>query len=693
MARYGPRNHGNDGAMSPRSMQSGLTKYGIETSHSAYKIDKQPPPLSPLDKAKMQWKRHKSRIEAEAERPPASASSQREQELRAEPSRSRSVSPERMPMYGDRARGDTRSFGLVGEPIEPVKLRPVPKSQRLVRRSKSNSRASRSSQSSQSSRYSRSSSRYSRSSRYIDARDDTGGRSRDEAAANADERDSGCSNLIEDFAVRASQSFEDISKSFEEAEKKHREAIDALSAEVRKSMPSPRAAETTGTEKVTLAASFASDNGNQPTSSSTSSAAFPAMGSIFCGMDALQGFCTPLLAKPETSVAGNSKKEVQEDETDKNELSKPSTGDVMSCAGRCAVADVIASENTFSLDGLAALSSDDEDGAISQGDQLLILRETFSNLSSSLPEVGWKINVDTNNRRLVQQRANAIGQDLKTTSDGTYRVVILDDRKGSSNPPIKVAVVERDPALLSRCHFAGWDGKRSHFTVLTTAPKPNLDAGSRVLQKLKEVPGTLTFTNPLSPSSEYSKMPRWMQPEIASNYEGADAVLHLVIGPEPPVEAKDDTKGDEEAPDAVENDGDEEEMLKKIVSGWSALSFSDQEDDGDDDEEESYAPSTVGAVEVSACDTVYSAIFFTRFIVFTSPDRFVILFLLVFRTDCFEIFSDLRIGTRKRQEQPPRLNLILPSKWKASLRHLLVGVESRLLVHRHLVVLRLFIKG
>ena len=577
-------------------MQSGLTKYGIETSHSAYQIEKQPPPLSPLDKAKMQWKRHKSRIEAEAERSPAS--SQPVQELRAEPSRSRSVSPERMPMYGDRARGDTRSFGLVGEPIEPVKLRPVPKSERLVRRSKSSGRVSRSSRSSQ---YSRSSSRHSRSSRHIDSRDDAGGRSRDKAAANADERDSGCSNLIEDFAVRASQSFEDISKSFEEAEKKHRD--DALSAEVRKSMPSPRA-ETTGTEKVTLAASFASDNGNQPKPSSTSNAAFPAMGSLFCGMDALQGFCAPLLAKPETSTLETEKaeEEVQEDVAGKNELPKPSTGNLMSCAGRCAAADVIASENTFSLDGLAALSSEDEDGTNSQGN-LLILRETFSNLSSSLPEVGWKINVDTNNRRLVKQRTNAIGNELKATADGTYKVVILDDRKGSSNPPVKVAVVERDPALLSRCHFAGWDGKRSHFTVLTPPPKLNTDAGSRVLQKLKEVPGTLTFTNLLSPSSEYSKTPRWMQPEIESRYEGADAVIHLVIGPEPPAVTNIDTNSDEKPPDTVESNGDEEEMLKKIVSGWSALSFSDQEDDAeddDDDEEESYAPSTVGAVEVSA---------------------------------------------------------------------------------------------
>ena len=649
MERYGSKYHGDD-AM--RSMQSGLTKYGIETSHSAHQIDKQPPPLSPLDKAKMQWKRHKSRIDAEAERTPGS--SKPEQELRAEPSRSRSVSPERMPMYGDRARGDARSFGLVGEPIEPVKLRPVPKSQRLVRRSKSSGRVSRSSRSS------RSSSRYSRSSRHIDARDDGGGRSRDEAATNADERDSGCSNLIEDFAVRASQSFEDISKSFEEAEKKHREAIDALSAEVRKSMPSPRA-ETTGTEKVTLEASFASDNGISPESSSTASSAFPAIWSIFCGMDALPGFCTPLLAKPETSVRDNSKEDVQEDLAGKNELPKPSTGNLMSCAGRCAAADVIASENTFSLDGLAALSSDDGDGTNSQGDQLFILRETFSNLSSSLPEVGWKINVDTNNRRLVQQRTNAIGHDQKTSADGTYKVVILDDRKGSSNPPIKIAVVERDPALLSRSHFAGWDGKRSHLTVLTPAPKPNTDAGSRVLQKLKEVPGTLTFTNPLSPSSDYSKMPRWMQPEIASNYEGADAVIHLVIGPELPTQAKDDTNSDEKAIDTVENDGDEEAMLKKIVSGWSALSFSDQEDDGDDDdEEESYAPSTVGAVEVSTipCTLLYPSFALLLSLILTDPPNF----LLVFRIDCFEIFSDLRIGTRRRQERPPRLNPIPPIK-------------------------------
>ena len=58
---------------------------------------------------------------------------------------------------------------------------------------------------------------------------------------------------------------------------------------------------------------------------------------------------------------------------------------------------------------------------------------------------------------------------------------------------------------------------------------------------------------------------------------------------------------DEKVPDNSEHNGDEEKMLNKIVSGWSALSFSEEEDDGDDDgdEEESYAPSTVGAVEVS----------------------------------------------------------------------------------------------
>lgn len=593
MERYGSRYHDNDDAMSPRSMQSGLTKLGIETSHSAFEIDKQPP-MSPLDKAKMQWKRHKSRIEAEAGAEGQPASTQPKQELRTEPSRSRSVSPERMPMYGDRARGDHRSFGLVGEPIEPVKLRPVPNSQRLVCLSKSDSRASRSSRSS----------RRSRSSRYMDARDDAGDRSRD-GAADADQRESGCSNFIEDFAVRASQSFEDISKSFEEAEKKHRQAIDALSTEVRKSMPSPPAessnANMTGTEKVTLASSFASgiEDSAKP-APVPSASAFPAMGSIFCGMDVLQGLCNTSQVETESTSTDISMDKVQEEVAGNNELPKVSTGNVLSCAGRCAAVDIIASENTFSLDGLAALSSDDEDGTNSQDDQLLILRETFSNLSSSLPEVGWKINVDANNRRLVQQRTNAVGHDLKRTADGTYKVVILDDRKGSSNPPIKVAVVERDPALLSRCHFAGWDGTRSHFTVLTPSPKPDTDAGSRVLQKLKEVPGTLTFTNPLSPSSEYSKMPRWMQPEVRSKCDGSDAVIHLVIGPEPPT--KDEGDHSEPKPDTSEKNEDEQKMLSTIVSGWSALSFSEEDDDEDDgdDEEESYAPSTVGAVEVSA---------------------------------------------------------------------------------------------
>ena len=96
-------------------------------------------------------------------------------------------------------------------------------------------------------------------------------------------------------------------------------------------------------------------------------------------------------------------------------------------------------------------------------------------------------------------------------------------------------------------------------------------------------------------------MPRWMQPEVKLQSEGADAVLHLVIGPEPPAEAKSDADSDDKVPDTSEHNGDEEKMLNKIVSRWSALSFSEEEDDGDDegDEEESYAPSTVGAVEVS----------------------------------------------------------------------------------------------
>ena len=577
-SRY--RGSGNVDAMSPRSIQSGLTKFDVETSHSAHQIN-QNQPMSPLDNAKMQWKRHKNRIEAETEAERPFASSQRVQELRAELSRDRSLSPERMPMYGDRARADHRSFGMVGKPIEAVNLRSVPNSQRLVRRSQSRSRASRYSSSSRHSN----SSRRSRSSQYIDARDDAGGRARDEALADTEDRESGCKNLIKDLAVRASQSFEDISSSFNEADKKHGEANDGFAAEVRRNIPSPRA-DTTNDEL---------DSGISPKKSSTTSSTFSAMGSIFCGMDELQGCCTPLMTKAKASVPDVEKGEVQEDVGDKNEHPNPITKTLMSCAGRCAAADVIASNPTCSLDGLAALSSGDEDDTSSQGDQPLILRETFSYLSSSLPEVGWKINVDTNNRRHVQQRTHSIGHGLKATANGKYRVVILDDRKGSSNPRIKVAVVERDPALLSRCHFAGWDGKRSHFTVLTPPTKPNTDAASGVLQKLKEVQGTQTFTNPLSPSSVYSIMPRWMQPEIESNYKGADAVIHLVIGPEV---AKNDNDENAigNALDTANKNGNEEKKLEEAILGFS---FSDQDGESDDDEEESYAPSTVvGAVEV-----------------------------------------------------------------------------------------------
>lgn len=595
-------------------MQSGLTKFGIETSHSAHHID-QNRSMSPLDKAKMQWKRHKNRIEAETEAERPFASSQRVHELRAELSQDRSLSPERMPMYGDRARADHRSFGLVGKPIEAVKLRPVPGSQRLVRRSQSRNSSSRY----RSSSWSTHSSRYSRSSRYIDSRDDAGGRAGDETLADTEDRESGCKNLIKDLAVRASQSFEDISSSFDEADKKHGEANDVFAAEVtstsRRNIPSPRA-DTTNDEL---------DSGLSPKTSSTTSSTFSAMGSIFCGMDELQGCCTPLMSKAKASVPDVQKGDVQEDVGGKNEHPNPITKTLMSCAGRCAAADTISSNSTCSLDGLAVSSSGDEDDTSSQGDQPLILRETFSNLSSSIPEVGWKINVDTNNRRHVQQRTHSIGHGLKPTANGKYKVVILDDRKGSSNP-LKVAVVERDPALLSRCHYAGWDGKRSHFTVLTPPPKPNTDAASGVLQKLKEVPGSQTFKNPLSPSSVYSMIPRWMQPEIESNYEGADAVIHLVIGPE--VAKDDDDDDDENMLDTTDKNGDENKMLEEAILGFS---ISNQSCESEDDEEGSYAPSTVvGAVEVSTIPC--SLILYIGFIVVrpTNPDRFISIVLFIF---------------------------------------------------------------
>jgi len=677
--------HINDGAMSPRSIQSGLTKYGIELSQSTYHARQQdpaitstnknnnkhmmmmPPPLSPLDKARMQWKTHKHRVVAETREPGDAAPSSEEEPIRPEPSRSRSMSPERCQMYGDRARGDHRSFGLVGDPIEAVVLKPVPKSRRVVRGSKSSIRSSRRSKSGRSSRYheTRDNRDRSRSSSRASTR-------RNETATDAQREQSECSNFFENIAASASQAFEDISKSFDEADERKRQAIDVLSAEVKKTMPPPpiatadKGAKTNKEEsgysnlfediavnasqtfdkistsfdisksfeeaeewkrqavnllsdevkkamppptpkaevdakpnkgnsnKMTLAASFASlESGsknikpNEPGASLTS---------IFCGMDVLQGLCGSAPNESDSTVSSMGFQSAHQ----ANEKKKQRDS-LFNCAGRCATSQGITSLNTLSLDGDAIFSigdnedftlSDDEAEANTKDEQNLFLRETFSFLSASLPEVGWKVNVDSNNRRLVQRRTGAFGHTPQAT-EGTYKVAILDDRTTGSSASIKIATVKRDPSLLSRCHFAGWDGKRSHYTVLTSPPTTDPDAAKGILGKLKEVPGTLSFTHASSPSNYASKMPTWLQPEVLRKLEGTDAVVHLVVGPEQP---KDDAEKKES--ESKDSNGDEEKMLNKIVTGWRALSFSDDEDgDEVDNDEESYAPSTVGPVE------------------------------------------------------------------------------------------------
>jgi len=390
---------------------------------------------------------------------------------------------------------------------------------------------------------------------------------------------SDCSNIIGDFAVQASKSFEKLSRSIEEADAMKRKSIEDLSADVRKSMPSPpeassNAKETAGPEtKMALATSFASveTNSHKINDQSTSSAS---VGSIFsAGMSVLQGLCCFIIN--ESSSA------------DANTITASSR---TAQQGKCLTG--IPRKDTFSLDG------DDEEGEGGNfhSEQLLMLRETFSNLSSSLPEVGWKINVSSKNRRVVQRRDGAIGHGLQPAG-GSYKVAIIDDRADAPGGAfVKVASVKRDPSLLSRCHYAGWDGKRSHFTVLTPPIQTQTDASSGVLQKLKEMPGTQAITNFLSLADSGFEGPKWMHPDIVPKFEGTDAVIHLVVGPE---HSSSKYTEDKKELTSKASNGDEEKMLNKILSELASLS-EDYDGDENDDDNESYQPSTVGPIEVSS---------------------------------------------------------------------------------------------
>ena len=250
-------------------------------------------------------------------------------------------------------------------------------------------------------------------------------------------------------------------------------------------------------------------------------------------------------------------------------------------------------DDTNSLIGNSSSSSsenqdlplgNDEEDSNTMEEQNLLLRETFSVLSASHPDVGWKINVNKNNHRMVTLRPGSFGP----TAKETYKVAILDNRtSGSTSTSIKIANVKRDPALLSRGHFVGWDGKRSHYIVLTAPLERETDTSKGILGKLKEVPGKWTLMNLLSPSDTTLTMPK---EEMGRKLEGTDAVVHLVVGPEEPPNAGEGSKGIASS----DNTGDEEKALNQIMAGWGS-----NDPDEENDDEESYSPSTVGVVEVS----------------------------------------------------------------------------------------------
>ena len=496
---------GKDTSMSPRSTQTGLIAYVIEQSRSTYSAQHRPVGVSvgltknskkvqmtPIDKARMQWARHKKRVKNETRDAPDNDAPSKDQIHHDEPGRShcRPTSPERCPMYGDRTRADHRYH----ETREDI-----------VR---------------------------SRSSSLVDERDDD----------DADAQMSIFDHIKEDVA----ESFERISESFEEATKESglRDIVFLYAEEGVKPTN-----EEESSKMITAASSFASPEkktNSQPLASS------------FCGMGAFDHLCGPMTTESDNI-------------DDKSSLND--TNSSSSSSGK---------NEDLTL-------GDDEEDSNTTGEQNLLLRETFSVISASHPDVGWKINVDKNNRRMVQLRPGSFGP---TTKD-TYRVAILDNRASDSTSiSIKIANVKRDPALLSRGHFAGWDGKRSHYVVLTSPPKRETDTAKGVLGKLKELPSKWTLMNLFSQSNPALTVPR---EEVQQKLEGTDAVVHLIVGPEEP--SKDGLES--EGAGSSDNTGEEKIMLNKIMSGWGSSSFSGDVEE-ENDEEESYSPSTVGVVEVSS---------------------------------------------------------------------------------------------
>ena len=538
--------HGRQPPASPRNdmTQSGLTEYGIEQSRSAYSASQRRPasialtrntarsskkmPLTPLDKAKMQRTRHKQRVKTETRDAPNDDAPSRGQIHSDEPSRShgRPKSPERCPMYGDRARADYRSFGMVGDPIGAVAAwEPAKNSRRLSRGSKASTRSSRS-------RETREDRAGTRSSSLVDERND------------ADDDDDPGRNIFDGIKEGVAESFERISESFEEATKQSGlQNIVFLSHEE-------------GTKPDNEEELSKPDNEEELSkTNSQSTKSNRELASFFCGgvgVDAFDRLCGPV-----TTESDN-------------------TDDTNSLTGN--------SSSSSSENQDLTLGNDEEDSNTTE-EQNLLLRETFSVLSASYPDVGWKINVNKNNRRMVKLRPGSFGP----TAKETYKVAILDNRtSGSTSTSIKIANVKRDPALLSRGHFAGWDGKRSHYVVLTAPPERETDAAKGILGHLKEVPGKWMLMNLLSPSDTTLTMPK---EDMGRKLEGTDAVVHLVVGPEDPPNAGAESKEIV----ASDNTGGEEKVLNNTMAGWGP-----NDPDEENDDEESYSPSTVGVVEVSS---------------------------------------------------------------------------------------------
>lgn len=118
---------------------------------------------------------------------------------------------------------------------------------------------------------------------------------------------------------------------------------------------------------------------------------------------------------------------------------------------------------------------------------------------------------------------------VANSADGV-NIAVLDESHPQTGVKIHRASVLSDPSMLEECHYSGWDGRRSHYTVVAADDDSKDDEVART-------PGRRWQPKPvLTVETREGRVPNpseksWRSPEVGAGLGDALAVVHVVPPP------------------------------------------------------------------------------------------------------------------------------------------------------------------